>query len=181
MTRRFGLPFQGKRSSYWATEGAALGYDGTAFQAGLSTSCPANNPAQRFEGSQDNTWERRLVVRALVIPAQKCAGSRKLPEKLETLQEPRRKILRPGLGPFIDQIQRKETSCFDLRVREQERAVVPGDIEFHEFESGVFAGADGAQLLHGRGDTEFFLQFALGGFSVILAGVHVARGAGIPL
>src|SRR5579862_2352770 len=45
MTRRSGLPFQGKRSSYWATEGAtegaALGYDGTAFQAGLSTSCPS--------------------------------------------------------------------------------------------------------------------------------------------
>src|SRR5579862_1586622 len=62
MTRRFGLPFQGKRSSYWATEGVALGYDGTAFQAGLSTSCPANNPAHRFEGLRMTPGERGLAI-----------------------------------------------------------------------------------------------------------------------
>jgi len=43
-------PFRASVLLYWATEGAALGYDGTAFQAGLSTSCPTKNAAQRLQG-----------------------------------------------------------------------------------------------------------------------------------
>jgi hypothetical protein len=135
-----------------------------------------------FASKQIELEERLAEKDVLLKRAQMTRETEPLPavEAREAFEKTGREILWARAHPAPDQFHRKKSAALDLRPRELEWPVVARAIDIHKLVAGALAGRDFADEFHLALHAKLLGKLAHGGGVVIVAGVHVPRGARVP-